>query len=91
MSVKLTDADAVMFVDGALTLTTGATVSITALSGVSVTLGTATIPASFAGLVSPGTYQINFTIPLSAPLGSQPVIVDIAGAISAAANIVVTD
>lgn len=33
------------------------------VTGVTVTVGTATVPASFAGLVATGEFQINFTVP----------------------------
>jgi uncharacterized protein (TIGR03437 family) len=33
------------------------------VSGVTVTIGTITVPASFAGLVAVGEFQINFTVP----------------------------
>jgi len=32
-------------------------------NGVTVTIGSATVPASFAGLVAVGEFQINFTVP----------------------------
>jgi uncharacterized protein (TIGR03437 family) len=43
----------------------GTLVSTTFLSGVTVTIGTVTIPASAAALVAVGEFQINFTVPQS--------------------------
>ena len=41
----------------------GTLVSTTAVSGVTVNIGSTTITPSFAGLVTPGLFQINFTVP----------------------------
>jgi uncharacterized protein (TIGR03437 family) len=60
----------------------GTAVTVTPLAGVSVTVGTAVISPSFAGLVAPGEFQINFTVPQSfssMPAGNYPVSVTIGG------------
>ncbi len=52
------------------------------LSGVTVTIGSTVIPADFAGLVTAGEFQINFTIPQSfanQPAGSYPISLQVAG------------
>jgi uncharacterized protein (TIGR03437 family) len=41
----------------------GVAVSFQAVTGVTVTLGNVTVPADAAGLVAPGEFQINFTVP----------------------------
>jgi uncharacterized protein (TIGR03437 family) len=40
---------------------------------VTVTIGGLSTPVSFAGLTSPGLFQINITIPSNAPSGDQPI------------------
>jgi len=52
-----------MFATGLAPSPAGTLVSLTPLSGVTVTIGTITIPADFAGLVAVGEFQINFTVP----------------------------
>jgi uncharacterized protein (TIGR03437 family) len=57
------------------------------VSGVTVTLGTITVPAEGAGLVAPGEFQINFAVPLqfaSMPEGNYPLTVAINGVSSPA-------
>jgi uncharacterized protein (TIGR03437 family) len=57
------------------------------LSGVTVTLGTVTIAADGAGLVAPGEFQVNFTVPLQfagMPEGNYPVTVTVNGVSSPA-------
>jgi uncharacterized protein (TIGR03437 family) len=39
-----------------------------------VTIGNLPAEVSFAGLVSPGLYQLNLTVPASAPAGDLPII-----------------
>lgn len=48
------------------------------LSGVTVTIGTTTVPASFAGLVAVGEFQINVTVPQLAD-GVYPVSITVNG------------
>lgn len=52
------------------------------LNGVTVTLGTVTIIADGAGLVAPGEFQINFTVPLQfagMPEGNYPLTITVNG------------
>jgi len=60
----------------------GTLVSTTFLTGVTVTIGTITIPASAAALVAVGEFQINFTVPqsfASLPAGLYPISISING------------
>jgi uncharacterized protein (TIGR03118 family) len=52
-----------------------------------VTIGGAPAAVTFAGLVSPGLYQINVTVPASTPSGDAQVIAQIGGASTPAASI----
>ena len=65
----------------------GTLISTTFLSGVTVTVGTVTIPASAAALVAVGEFQINFTVPqdfASLPPGLYPISISINGVSSPA-------
>jgi uncharacterized protein (TIGR03437 family) len=65
----------------------GTPVTTTLLSGVTVTIGSVTIPASAAALVAVGEFQINFTVPqdfASLPPGVYPISVSINGVTSPA-------
>ena len=53
------------------------------ITGVSVTIGTADAPVSFAGLVAPGQFQINLTVP-QLPDGEYTITVSISGKTSQA-------
>jgi uncharacterized protein (TIGR03437 family) len=56
-----------------------------------MTIGGVAAHMDYVGIPSwsVGTLQINFTVPLSAPLGLQPVVVTVGTASSAAANFTV--
>jgi uncharacterized protein (TIGR03437 family) len=65
----------------------GTLVSTTPLSGVTVTIGNITVPASFTALVAVGEYQINFTVPAAfaqLPPGLYPISISINGVSSPA-------
>jgi uncharacterized protein (TIGR03437 family) len=65
----------------------GTLISTTFLSGVTVTIGTITIPASAAALVAVGEFQINFTVPqsfASLPAGLYPISISVNGVTSPA-------
>ena len=49
-----------------------------AVSGVTVTIGSVTIPAGYAGLVTVGEFQINFTVPQLAA-GTYPISIAVNG------------
>jgi uncharacterized protein (TIGR03437 family) len=53
------------------------------LTGVTVTIGTTTVPASFAGLVAVGEFQINFTVPQISD-GVYPISITVNGVASPA-------
>ena len=59
---------------------------------VKVSVGGVTAPTTYVGVPSwsIGATQINYTVPLTAPLGAQPVIVTVGTAASAPATITVT-
>jgi len=60
----------------------GVIVSFQAVSGVTVTLGNVTVPADAAGLVGPGEFQVNFTVPqqfATEPAGNYPITIAISG------------
>jgi uncharacterized protein (TIGR03437 family) len=61
------------------------------LLAVSMTIGGVTAHMDYVGIPSwsVGTLQINFTVPSSAPLGVQPVVVTVGTASSVAANFTV--
>jgi uncharacterized protein (TIGR03437 family) len=52
-----------LFVTGLVVAPAGVLPTSQLVSGVTVTIGTATVAASFAGLVAVGEFQINFTVP----------------------------
>jgi uncharacterized protein (TIGR03437 family) len=56
----------------------GVTVVVQFLNGVTVTIGTTTIPADAAALVAVGEFQINFTVPQLAD-GDYPISIQING------------
>lgn len=49
-----------------------------AVSGVSVTIGSTTVPATYAGLVAVGEFQLNFNVPQLAN-GSYPISIAVNG------------
>ena len=49
---------------------------------VTVTIGPATVTAVFSGLIAPGEYQINFTVPAGLGAGSLPFYFIVGGASS---------
>jgi uncharacterized protein (TIGR03437 family) len=64
----------------------GTTISTTLLSGVTVSIGAITVPAT-AALVTTGEFQINFTVPpqfASMPAGTYPISVSFNGVSSPA-------
>jgi uncharacterized protein (TIGR03437 family) len=69
---------------------TGSQVPVPLLN-VSMTIGGIAAPLDYVGIPSwsVGTLQINFTVPPTAPLGLQPVVVAVGSATSAAANFTV--
>ncbi|MBZ5619612.1 MAG: hypothetical protein LAQ69_12950 [Acidobacteriia bacterium] len=76
-----------LFATGLVPSPAGTVVSTTLLSGVTVTIGTVTIPASGAALVAVGEFQINFTVPqsfASMPPGLYPISISINGVTSPA-------
>jgi uncharacterized protein (TIGR03437 family) len=76
-----------LFATGLAPSPAGTAVSTTFLSGVTVTIGTVTIPASAAALVAVGEFQINFTVPqnfASMPAGLYPISISINGVTSPA-------
>ena len=65
----------------------GTLVSTTFLSGVTVTIGSVTVPASAAALVAVGEFQVNFTVPqdfASMSPGLYPISISINGVASPA-------
>jgi uncharacterized protein (TIGR03437 family) len=56
----------------------GAVTSPVPITGVSVTIGTTDAPVSFAGLVAPGQYQVNLTVP-QLPPGEYSITVSVSG------------
>jgi uncharacterized protein (TIGR03437 family) len=60
----------------------GTLVSLTQLTGVTVTVGGIAINATFAGLVAVGEFQVNFTLPqqfANMPAGNYPITISING------------
>src|ERR1035438_8585091 len=76
-----------LFATGLAPSPAGTVVSTTLLSGVTVTIGSVTIPAIAAALVAVGEFQINFTVPqdfASLPPGLYPISISINGVTSPA-------
>jgi uncharacterized protein (TIGR03437 family) len=61
----------------------GAVTSPIPITGVSVTIGTTDAPVSFAGLVVPGQFQVNLTVP-QLPPGEYSITVSVSGKTSPA-------
>ena len=80
---KARPGDAIeLFATGLAPSPAGTTVSLSPLSGVTVTIGSVTITTDFAGLVAAGEYQINFKVPqqfASMPEGNYPMTISING------------
>ncbi len=78
-----------LYATGLVPSAAGVTVNFQAVSGVTVTLGSITFPADAAGLVGPGEFQINFTVPqqfATLPESNYPLTIAVNG-ISSPANI----
>jgi uncharacterized protein (TIGR03437 family) len=76
-----------LFATGLAPSPAGTPVTTTLLSGVTVTIGSVTIPASAAALVAVGEFQINFTVPqdfASLPPGVYPISISLNGVTSPA-------
>jgi uncharacterized protein (TIGR03437 family) len=76
-----------LFATGLAPSPAGTLVSTTLLSGVTVTIGSVTIPADAAALVAVGEFQINFTVPqsfASQPQGLYPISISVNGVTSPA-------
>ncbi|HYL78505.1 MAG TPA: IPT/TIG domain-containing protein [Bryobacteraceae bacterium] len=76
-----------LFATGLAPAPAGTVVTTTFLSGVTVTIGNITVPASSAALVEVGEFQINFTVPqqfASLPPGTYPMSISINGVTSPA-------
>ena len=71
-----------LFATGLAPSAAGVAVSLTQLTGVTVTVGGIAITPTFAGLVAVGEFQINFTLPqqfASMPAGNYPITISING------------
>ena len=78
-----------LYATGLVPSPAGTLISPASVSGVTVTIGTVTVPASAAVLVAVGEFQINFTVPqdfASLPPGPYPVSISVNG-VSSPANI----
>ena len=76
-----------LFATGLTISPAGVLVTEQGVSGVSVTIGTVTFPADFAGLVAVGEFQVNFTVPqqfASMPAASYPITIAVNGVSSPA-------
>ena len=76
-----------MFSTGVAPSPAGVRVTQQPVSGVSVTLGTITVPADAAVLVYPGEFQVNFTVPpqfATMPEGNYPLTITVNGVTSPA-------
>jgi uncharacterized protein (TIGR03437 family) len=71
-----------LFATGLAPSPAGTAVSVTPLSGATVTIGSVTVNPSFAGLVAVGEFQINFTLPqqfANMQGGNYPITISING------------
>jgi uncharacterized protein (TIGR03437 family) len=76
-----------LFATGLVPSPAGVLVNLQTVSGVTVNIGTVTVPADFAGLVAVGEFQINFTVPqqfASLPAGNYPLTISLNGVSSPA-------
>jgi len=73
-----------LFATGLAPSPAGTLVSTTFVTGVTVTIGSVTVPADAAALVSAGEFQINFTVPLGLAPGVYPISISISGVSSPA-------
>lgn len=74
-----------LFATGLAPSPAGVEVSLTQLTGVTVTVGSIAINADFSGLVAVGEFQINFTLPqqfANMPAGNYPITISINGVLS---------
>ncbi len=81
-SVKASAGETIIFfVNGLASSTAGSIIGAaqTYTSPVTVTVGSASTTASFAGLVAAGEYQLNVTIPTGLAPGSYPISVTTQG------------
>ena len=67
-----------LFATGLVSTPAGVLPTLQLVNGVTVTIGPTTVPASFAGLVTVGEFQINFTIPQLAD-GVYPISIAVNG------------
>ncbi len=76
-----------LYATGLVPSAAGVVVSFQPVSGVTVTMGNVTVSADAAGLVAPGEFQINFTVPqqfAALPEGSYPITITVNGVSSPA-------
>jgi uncharacterized protein (TIGR03437 family) len=76
-----------LYATGLVPSPAGQVVTFQSVAGVTVTIGTVTIAADAAGLVGPGEFQINFTVPqqfASLAPGNYPLIITVNGVSSPA-------
>jgi uncharacterized protein (TIGR03437 family) len=67
-----------LYAAGLASTASGPVTSVIPVSGVTVTIGTTDAPVSFAGLVAPGQFQVNFTVP-QLPDGEYNITVSVSG------------
>jgi uncharacterized protein (TIGR03437 family) len=67
-----------LFTTGLVPVPAGVLPAPQSVGGVTVTIGSSTVPASFAGLVAVGEFQINFTVP-QLPDGVYPISIKVNG------------
>jgi uncharacterized protein (TIGR03437 family) len=86
---KAKPGDAIqLYATGLVVSPAGVRVSFQPVSGVTVTIGNITVPADAAGLVGPGEFQVNFTVPpqfANLPEANYPITIAAAGVASPAA------
>jgi uncharacterized protein (TIGR03437 family) len=76
---KATPGDIVqLYASGLAPSQSGAVTSAVPITGVSLTVGTTDAPVMFAGLVAPGQFQVNFTVP-QLPAGEYSIKVSTSG------------
>ncbi len=71
-----------LFATGLAPSPAGTSVGVTPLTGVTISIGSITINASFAGLVAVGEFQINFTVPqqlASMQTANYPITISVNG------------
>ncbi len=77
---KARAGDTIALFANSLAMSPAGVVSVSGTThAVTITIGQTTFPADFSGLVAPGEFQINFTVPMLSSSGNLPITIQIDG------------